>query len=203
MFVPPSYFEQCELIGACQDVETHDGLRRVYAIKLVGETFDVSLFDRRRKNNSSFNETRDCCLVKRVDFHAASNSVLADCAVHRVTKTGEVLPPLRIEHITNRTISALGCFACGEPVLSIAVAHTSKQSCLPQLLPMGYSKYNLSEVEVRFVATGYQEGRPLRRIHTGIFNVDGLPPEEAFGARPDCWSCCGGEGFDAAPCELI
>lgn len=205
LFIPPPFFEQCELIGACHDIETHDGLRRVYALKLVGEMFDVSLFDRRRKPNASFNETGDCCLIKRVDFQTASYSLSADGIVHRVTNGagGEASSPLTIEQITRRAVNAIGSFARGEPFLSIAVSKTCKQSCLPLLGRMGYTKYDLSEVEVRFIATGYVETLPLRRLHTGLFNADGLPADEAYGARPSCWSCCGREGFDAAPCELV
>ena len=56
LLIPPSYFEYCEAIGACCDIATHDGKRRVYYIRIIGDV-DISLFDRKKKPNPTFNET--------------------------------------------------------------------------------------------------------------------------------------------------
>ena len=56
LLIPPSYFEYSETIGACVVVNTHDGKRRVYYIRIMGD-IDISLFDRKKKPNATFNET--------------------------------------------------------------------------------------------------------------------------------------------------
>ena len=68
LLISPSYFEYCEAIGACCDISTHDGKRRVYYIRIIGD-IDISLFDRKKKPNATFNETGNVDSLIRPCIH--------------------------------------------------------------------------------------------------------------------------------------
>ena len=112
------------------------------------------------------------------------------------------LPPLSLNLLTNRTLNGVNAFLRGQIGLLISVQRTNKDNSKTLLAALGYSMYDLREVNVSYVANGCID-KPSRQglFHPGYFNAD-KSPEEAFGVHMNTWECCGKVGFNALPCQL-
>ena len=91
---------------------------------------------------------------------------------HEKNDSYEDLPPLPLNLLTNRTLNGINAFLRGQVGLSVSVKRTSKEMCKTLLAALGYSGYDLREVNVSYVTNGCID-TPSQRgpIHPGALLI--------------------------------
>ena len=83
------------------------------------------------------------------------------------------LPPLQLDLLTNRTLNGVNAFLRGQVGLCVSMQRTNKEMCKTLLTTLGYSMYDLREVNVSYVANGCIDApsRSQGPIHPGTLHL--------------------------------